>query len=216
MAQHIVVVDDAATNLEILSAIVADIPGVVVHPFTVSSEAMAWANEHEADAFLVDYNMPEPDGLAMIGMLRSDLRYRFVPIVVVTAEHEFDVRLAALAAGANDYLQRPVERREVLSRVQTLLALQEARSVLTEQVGDLEYYLRLEERKSRSQAERLETLWRVANASYDPRNESAVQAVLSEGAATIRPGQRFFRKLAARGGRRCVVLRRGANGGRHA
>ena len=194
--QHIVVVDDAATNLAILCAIVADIPDAVVHPFTVSRDAVSWSETNAVDAFLIDYNMPDPDGLAMIGILRADPRYRFVPIVVVTAEHEFDVRLAALAAGANDFLERPLERREVLSRVQTLLALQAARSMLAEQVDDLEHYLRLEERKSRAQAERLATLWRVANASYDPRNESAVQAVLSEGAATIRPGQSFFGSLA--------------------
>ena len=194
--QHIVVVDDAATNVEILCAIVGDIPGAVVHPFTVSRDAVAWSQANSVDAFLIDYNMPDPDGLAMIGILRADPQYRLVPIVVVTAEHEFDVRLAALAAGANDFLQRPLERREVLSRVQTLLALQEARSVLAEQVGDLEHDLRLEERKSRAQAERLATLWRVANATYDPRNQSAVQAVLSEGSATIRPGQSFFGSLA--------------------
>ena len=196
MQQHIVVVDDAATNLEILCAILSDIPGAVLHPFTVSRDAVSWSHANQVDAFVIDYNMPDPDGLAMIGILRADSRYRFVPIIVVTAEHEFDVRLAALAAGANDFIERPLERREVLSRVKTFLALQAARSVLTEQVGDLEHYLRLEERKTRAQNERLATLWRVANASYDPRNEDAVQAVLSEGAATIRPGQRFFGALA--------------------
>jgi diguanylate cyclase (GGDEF)-like protein len=192
VSQHIVVVDDAATNLEIMSAIASDIPDSVVHPFSDSREAMAWAFEHHVDAFIVDYNMPDPDGLAMIRMLRADSRYRLVPIVVITAAQEFDVRLAALAAGANDFLERPIERREVLSRVQTLLALQAARFVLAAQVDDLEDNLLREERKSRAQAERLETLWRVANASHDPRSESAVQAVLSEGAAAIRSGQAFF------------------------
>ena len=195
MSQHIVVVDDAATNLEIISAIVGDIPDAVVHPFVRSSDAMSWAFEHHVDAFVLDYNMPDPDGLAMIGMLRADPRYQYVPIVVLTAAQEFDVRLAALAAGANDFLERPIERREVLSRVQTLLALQAARTVLAAQVGDLAHFLRVADRKARVQAQRLETLWRVANASYDPRSESAVQAVLSEGAAAIRSGQAFFGSL---------------------
>jgi diguanylate cyclase (GGDEF)-like protein len=206
MIQHIVVVDDAATNLEITSAILGDIPEAVVHAFTASSEALTWAQDNHADAFVVDYNMPDPNGLAMIKMLRAQPRYQLVPIVVVTAAHEFDVRLEALTAGANDFLERPVERREVLSRVQTLLALQASRSMLAAQVGTLEHDLRIAERRARAQAERLATLWRVANASYDPRNESAVQAVLSEGAATIREGQAFFGSLMRIDGDEAVLI----------
>jgi diguanylate cyclase (GGDEF)-like protein len=193
--QHIVLVDDEPVNLAILGAIIADIPGALVHQFTASSEAVAWADKHAADAFIIDYNMPDPDGLTMIGMLRADPRYELVPIIVITGEREVDVRLGALAAGANDFLERPVERREVLSRLQRLLALQAAHVGLVSQVGDLEAVLRAEERRSRAQAERLATLWRVTNASYDPRKPDMLQAVLSEGAAGLRSTQAFFGSL---------------------
>jgi diguanylate cyclase (GGDEF)-like protein len=58
----------------------------------------------------------------------------------------------------------------------------------------------------RSQAARLETLWRVANAGHDLTDEDALQAVLSEGAAAIRPGQTFFGSLMRVEGDDCVLL----------
>jgi diguanylate cyclase (GGDEF)-like protein len=193
--QHVVLVDDAATNLEILSAIVGDIPDVEVHAFTSSREALAWCKEHEVNAFVLDYRMPEPDGLALIRILRADSAFALVPIVIITAEHEFEVRLEALAAGANDFLERPIERREVISRVRTLLSLEAARTHLAEQVGALEHSLEREARRARLQAERLAALWRVANASSNLSNEETIQAVLNEAAAAIRPGQMFFGSL---------------------
>jgi len=193
--QHIVVVDDDAAHLALLGEMISGLPETTVHPFTDPADAIAWAHQQHADAFLIDYDMPDVDGLAMIGLLRSDPRYRLVPIVVITAPHEFHLRLDALAAGANDFLERPIERREVHSRLRTLLELQAAHVGLMAQVGDLEAFLRAEERRSRAQAERLATLWRVTNASYDPRNHDTLQAVLGEGAAALRSGQTFFGSL---------------------
>lgn len=204
--QHVVIVDDAETNLDILAAIVADLPGTSAHTFTSSRDAMAWSQEYRVDAFLLDYNMPAPNGLEMIRMLRANPRYRLSPIIVVTAEHEFGVRLEALAAGANDFLVRPIERREVLARMRTLLALQEARSGLIEHTVNLENSLQVEERRSRGQAERLATLWKVAYRTNDAGYEAALQAVLSEGAEAIRPGQSFFGSLMRVEGEDCVLI----------
>jgi diguanylate cyclase (GGDEF)-like protein len=204
--QHIVIVDDAEASLDILSAVVAHIPHTVSHRFTSSHDAMAWSAAHDVHAFLLDYTRPEPDGLAMIRMLRADPRFRLVPIVVVTADHEFDVRLNALAAGANDFIERPIDRREVLSRLRTLLAVEAARAGLVSHVDDLEDSLQAEEQRSRAQAERLATLWRAAHATNDAGDDDALQAVLREGAAAIRPGQRFAGSLLRVDGAFCVVL----------
>jgi DNA-binding response OmpR family regulator len=204
--QHVLIVDDAETNLDLLGAIVADLPGTVAHSFTSSREAMVWSQEHRVDAFLLDYNMPTPNGLEMIRMLRGNPRYRLAPIIVVTAEHEFNVRLEALASGANDFLVRPIERREVLARLRTLLALQEAQSGLITRTADLEYSLQVEERRSRAQAERLATLWKVAYRTNDATYEAALQAVLNEGAAAIRAGQAFFGSLMRIDGEHAVLV----------
>ncbi len=204
--QHIVIVDDAESNLEVLSAIVADIPQTLAHCFTSSFEALAWSNDNHVDAFLIDYHMPEPDGLAMIRLLRAKPQYKYAPIVVVTAAPEFEARLAALAAGANDFIERPVVREEVISRLRTLLSLEAERSGLVEHVDSLESSLRRAERRSRAQAERLATLWHVANAAGDEIIEETLQAVLDEGAAALRPGQTFFGSLTRIEGEYCVQV----------
>ncbi len=204
--QQIVIVDDVDNNVEVLRAIVNDIPETESHGFTSSRDAMAWSNVRQADGFVIDYHMPEPNGLTMIRTLRANPRYRLTPIVVVTAEHEADVRLEALAAGANDFIQRPIERDEVLSRLRTLFALQAARSGLIERVEDLESSLQSEERRSRAQAERLATLWRVANTASEATDEAAIQAVLDEGAAGIRADQPFLGSLWRIEGETCVLI----------
>ncbi len=206
MTQHVVIVDDAESNLEILSAIVGDIPGAQIHAFTSSREALAWARDHTVDAFVLDYHMPEPDGLALIRILRADPVFALVPIVIVTAEQEIAVRLEALAAGANDFLERPIERREVLSRMRTLLSLEAARSDLAEHVDALEHSLEREARRSRIQAERLAALWHVANASSSLSDEETTQSLLNEGAAAIRSGQAFFGSLMELHGDEFVLL----------
>jgi diguanylate cyclase (GGDEF)-like protein len=206
MTQHVVLVDDAESNLAILSAIVDDIPETQTHAFTSSLEALAWSREHHVDAFVLDYHMPQPDGLALIRILRADPAFALVPIVIITAEHEFDVRLEALAAGANDFLERPFERREMHSRLRTLLSLEAARAGLVKHVGELEHSLEIEARRARIQAERLAALWRVAHTGGDIGNEETVQAVLNEGAAALREGQTFLGGLMRLDGDDFIVL----------
>jgi CheY-like chemotaxis protein len=74
--QQIVIVDDVDNNVEVLRAIVNDIPETESHGFTSSRDAMAWSNVRQADGFVIDYHMPEPNGLTMIRTLRANPRYR--------------------------------------------------------------------------------------------------------------------------------------------
>ena len=57
--------------------------------------------------FLVDWNMPEMNGLEFIKNLRSQLRYQSTPVMMVTTETEADQIAAALDAGANEYVIKP-------------------------------------------------------------------------------------------------------------
>lgn len=60
------------------------------------------------DIVLVDWNMPEMNGLEFVRHLRSDARYASVRVIMVTTETEMDQMSVALAAGADDYLLKPV------------------------------------------------------------------------------------------------------------
>jgi two-component system chemotaxis response regulator CheY len=61
----------------------------------------------QADLALVDWNMPEMNGLEFVRSVRGDDRYRGVAIVMVTSESSADSLVEALQAGANEYLMKP-------------------------------------------------------------------------------------------------------------
>jgi diguanylate cyclase (GGDEF)-like protein len=195
MTQHVVIVDDDDLTLKLFGSIAGEIPGVVVHTFLTSTEAIDWYHGKEVDCFVFDYNMPLPNGMQMIALVRALPEFAHVPIVIVTGAHEREVRYQALDAGANDFLQKPVDYREMVARMTTLLALRAAQKRLAMQIGSLEQSLLDSEERSRQHAERLEVLWGIAN-NPNLRDDELIQAMLQRGAAAIRPGQNYRGVLA--------------------
>jgi diguanylate cyclase (GGDEF)-like protein len=195
MTQHVVIVDDDDLTLKLFAGIAAEIKDVVVHTFLSSTAAIDWYHGKQVDCFVFDYNMPPPNGLQMIALVRALPEYALVPIVIATGAHEREVRYQALDAGATDFLQKPVDYREMLARLTTLLALQAAQKRLAQQVGSLEASLLDSEERSREHAERLEALWGIAN-NPSLHDEALMLAMLQRGAAAIRPGQPYRGVLA--------------------
>jgi len=62
------------------------------------------------DVVLVDWNMPEMDGLEFITAVRRDARYSGMVVLMVTTETETDQMLRALSAGADEYLMKPFQK----------------------------------------------------------------------------------------------------------
>lgn len=196
MSQHVVIVDDDDLTLKLFAGFAAELDGVIVHPFLSSAEAIDYYSAgNKVDLFCFDYNMPPPNGMQMIGLVRALPEFALTPIVIVTGAHEREVRYHALDLGANDFLQKPIDRREMLARFTTLLALQAAQKRLATQIGSLEQSLLDSEERSRHHAERLEALWKVAN-NPSLHDEELMFAMLQNFAVAIRPGQPFRGVLA--------------------
>jgi diguanylate cyclase (GGDEF)-like protein/PAS domain S-box-containing protein len=124
VTQVVVIIDDIATNRAIFSRLSASIrPGVKVQAFEQPSDAIDWLEDHDADLILVDYKMPDMDGSEFIRRFRAHPRTREVPVVVITAYDDRDFRLAALEAGATDFLHSPVDHSEFKTRIRNLLKL---------------------------------------------------------------------------------------------
>ncbi len=124
MRQTVLVIDDQTSNAllvaEILSGISADIEVVT---FAQPLEAMRYAAENPLDLVITDYSMPDLDGLGVIRLLKQMEHLFELPIVVVTAVDDMNVRYAALDAGAADFLTRPINHRECQSRCRNLLKM---------------------------------------------------------------------------------------------
>jgi two-component system, chemotaxis family, chemotaxis protein CheY len=72
------------------------------------------------DVILVDWNMPEMNGLEMIRAVRRTPELRRIPIVMVTTETEYDQVVKALAAGANEYVMKPFTKEIILDKLDLL------------------------------------------------------------------------------------------------
>ncbi len=75
------------------------------------------ALETPPDVVLVDWNMPEMDGLEFIKTLRRDARFRGVVVLMVTTETETDQMLRALSAGADEYLMKPFQKEGLIDKL---------------------------------------------------------------------------------------------------
>ena len=86
-----------------------------------SSRAIELASSTRPDLFILDLMMPEPDGFKLCRMLRTNINFVRIPIIIVTALSDEDSRLVAIGAGANDYLTKPFHIDELKSRINSLL-----------------------------------------------------------------------------------------------
>ena len=75
------------------------------------------------DLALIDINMPLMDGLKLVKLIRSDPRCKDVPIAMITTESGRADRERAMQLGANEYLTKPVEQRDVLRVARGLLKI---------------------------------------------------------------------------------------------
>src|SRR5919197_1895771 len=97
-------------------------------------EALAVAEEFVPDLVILDLGLPKLDGAEVLRRLRAESD---APILVLTARAELDDRVEGLDSGADDYLVKPFERRELLARMRALLRRRPPRGSASLAVGDL-------------------------------------------------------------------------------
>ena len=120
MTTRLLLIDDDAR----LSAMVADYLRGAGHEVTVAGSLAAGREQladHAFDALVLDLMLPDGDGLDLCRELRSAPRTRQLPLLMLTARGEPMDRIVGLEMGADDYLPKPFEPRELLARVKALL-----------------------------------------------------------------------------------------------
>lgn len=93
--------------------------------------------QERPDLVLLDIHMPGMDGHEVCTRLREDPATRFLPVVMVTASGDEDEKLKSIEAGADDFVQKPVNRLELLARVKSLLRLKDYRDTIETQAAQL-------------------------------------------------------------------------------
>jgi two-component system, chemotaxis family, chemotaxis protein CheY len=114
------VVDDSRAMRMILSRNLAEM-GYDVCAAGDGAEGLALLHAETA-LVLVDWNMPNVNGLQFVERLRADPRYSSVKVMMVTTETEVDQMVKALAAGADEYVMKPFTK-EILADKLRILGL---------------------------------------------------------------------------------------------
>jgi diguanylate cyclase (GGDEF)-like protein len=129
----IVIIDDSSINLMLIKAYLKKLEKSELFTFTNPRKALAWCSTNDPDMILVDYLMPDLDGLEFIRYIREKSALNEVPLVMITAYHEKkNVLYEALRRGANDFLTQPVDPIELEVRTRNMLKLRARALALAE------------------------------------------------------------------------------------
>lgn len=171
----IVIVDDTPLNLTLMATMVRRLPGCRALPFSDPKAGLSWCQDNEPDLIVVDYMMPDLDGLEFIRRVRACHDRDDVPILMVTANNERQTRYEALESGANDFLIKPIDLHEFEPRVRNMLKLREAHLATQQRAETLAEAVRLATAEIHTRER--ETITRLARAAEfrDPETGAHIQ-----------------------------------------
>jgi adenylate cyclase len=155
----ILVVDDLSSNVRLLQAVLGP-RGFTVVPAGSGREALDAVAGGAIDLVLLDVLMPEMDGFEVCRTLRADPATRYLPVVMITASGEPE-KLAAIEAGADDFVTKPFEQAELLARVRSLLRIKRYHDTIEAQAAELAAWNRELEQRVEDQVGALERMGRL-------------------------------------------------------
>ena len=185
----ILIVDDEPNVIEIISYFLKE-QGYQIISAENGGDALSMVESHYPDVIILDVVMPDLSGIEVCRRLKSEDGTRYLPVILVTAREDTTSRIRGKEAGADDFLDKPVNELELLTRVQSLLRTK----MLFEQVeaSNRELESRVQERTSelRAASLKLAELDRaksniIANISHELRSplqqiKSAVSLLTGE------------------------------------
>ena len=133
-AARVLIVDDNEQNVELLQAYLETLPNcetVVAHDGVQALEMIDSANEDALpDLILLDVMMPRMSGFEVCQKLKDNPRTAPIPVMMVTALNEMGDIERAVEAGTDDFLTKPVNKLELLTRVKSLLRVRHLKAEL--------------------------------------------------------------------------------------
>ncbi len=129
--EKVLIIDDVLSNALLIKGYLRHMALDAVI-FTDPKLALAWCTEHEPDLVLLDFMMPGMSGTDFLRQFRDNDRLRDVPVVVVTWDERKETLHEALKAGAADFLNKPIDRVELIVRMQNMIEFRSRRRELIE------------------------------------------------------------------------------------
>jgi CheY-like chemotaxis protein len=118
----VLVVDDNQQNRELLQAYLEDVDCRTI-PAADGPEALKIISKNPPDLILLDVMMPKMSGFEVCRRIKNDPKTSEIPVIMVTALNEFGDIERGIDSGTDDFLSKPVNKLELLTRVKTMLKL---------------------------------------------------------------------------------------------
>jgi len=120
-AAKVLVVDDSPTMRQLIIFALQRLPTLQISEAGDGVAALKQLSSEKYDLLLTDINMPMMDGLKLVSLIRNDSLYMNLPIIVITTEGSDMTRERAIAAGANEYITKPLQTTRLVEVVRRLL-----------------------------------------------------------------------------------------------
>ncbi len=166
----VLIVDDQVVNIQLLRLLLRERGYKNVHSTTDSRQALELYRAHKPDIVLLDLQMPNLDGFGVMAQLRQEVSHGYVPILILTAERDPEVRRRALQSGARDFLHKPFDTIETHSRIRNLIEMHLLFRQTQNHAARLES--EVEERTRELRATQAEIIHRLGHAAEYKDNET--------------------------------------------
>lgn len=130
--KSIALIDDTQINLTLLWHLVKRLELYEPISFLNPIEGLDWCLANDPELIIVDYMMPELNGIEFIKKIRAESSKKDIPILMVTANDNNNVRYEALESGATDFLNKPIDKTEFMIRVRNMLSLRSSQRKLSD------------------------------------------------------------------------------------
>ena len=120
MAGTVVVADDLEANLDLFTRLLTR-DGYTIHSAGDGAAALDLVMRHHPDLVLSDVVMPKLDGFELCRRIKAEKATRLTPVVLVTSLGDREDRIKGINAGADDFLTKPVDIREVFTVLDLVL-----------------------------------------------------------------------------------------------
>ncbi|MDO8892450.1 MAG: response regulator [Sulfurimicrobium sp.] len=171
----ILIVDDQAPNVVLMEKMLRADGYNDVYSTTDPRQVIELYAEHHFDLVLLDLNMPYLNGFEVMQQLKELESENYVPVLVLTAQPDMKTRLQALESGARDFLTKPFDRLEVLTRIRNMLEVRLMHKQIRDQNRILEE--KVLERTRELAETRFEIIRRLGRAAEYRDNETGLHII---------------------------------------
>lgn len=171
----VLIVDDQEANIRLLERMLRASGYENLHTTTDPRTVSGLHSEHDFDLILLDINMPHMNGFQVIEQLSAQAPGDYLPILVLTAQTDNDTRLKALELGARDFLTKPFDRMEVLTRIRNMVEVRMLHNQILDHNRNLELVVRA--RTEELEDTRMEIIRRLGRAAEYRDNETGFHII---------------------------------------